>query len=70
VIAAGQTWSADFPLSDSAPQPTGYSEAFVIKLATSVPTIEAVQESETVDVVVTNNGRVSAGAQVHITSEK
>ncbi|HWB85389.1 MAG TPA: SBBP repeat-containing protein [Bryobacteraceae bacterium] len=42
IIAAGQTWSADFPLSGSVPQPTGYSEAFIVKLAASTPAITAV----------------------------
>jgi uncharacterized protein (TIGR03437 family) len=41
-IAAGQTWSVDFPLSGSLAQPTGYSEAFVVKLATSIPAISSV----------------------------
>jgi uncharacterized protein (TIGR03437 family) len=42
VIAAGQTWSGDFPLFGSVPQPTGVGEAFVVKLGAAVPAIDAV----------------------------
>lgn len=41
VIAAGQTWSGDFPLFGAVPQPTGYGEAFVVKLGLSVPATDA-----------------------------
>ncbi len=37
VILAGQTWSFDFPVPGGIPDPHGYSEAFVVKLAAPGP---------------------------------
>ncbi|HEY1339429.1 MAG TPA: SBBP repeat-containing protein [Bryobacteraceae bacterium] len=39
VIAAGQTWSPDFPLPSPLNQPTGFGEAFVMKFAPSGPPV-------------------------------
>ena len=33
IILAGGTWSPDFPIPGGVPQPTGYSEVFVVKIA-------------------------------------
>ena len=37
ILIAGQTWSADFPMPGGLQPPTGYSEAFVVKLAAPGP---------------------------------
>jgi uncharacterized protein (TIGR03437 family) len=42
VILAGQTWSSDFPLPHGLNQPTGFGEAFLVKLALGPPAITAV----------------------------
>jgi len=42
MILAGQTWSGDFPISVPLLAPTGFGEAFVVKLATGPPIITSV----------------------------
>jgi uncharacterized protein (TIGR03437 family) len=42
ILLAGQTWSGDFPIPGGVQPPTGFGEAFVVKLATGVPAITAV----------------------------
>ena len=42
MILAGQTWSGDFPASVPLLAPTGFGEAFVVKLATGPPVITSV----------------------------
>ena len=39
VILAGQTWSFDFPIPGGVQPPTGYGEAFVVKLAPPGPAV-------------------------------
>ena len=39
VILAGQTWSFDFPIPGGVQPPTGYGEAFVVKLAPPAPPV-------------------------------
>jgi uncharacterized protein (TIGR03437 family) len=39
VILAGQTWSFDFPIPGGVQPPTGYGEAFVVKLAPPAPAV-------------------------------
>jgi len=42
VILVGQTWSGDFPTSAAIQPPSGFGDAFVVKLATGAPAISSV----------------------------
>jgi uncharacterized protein (TIGR03437 family) len=42
IILAGQTWSGDFPIPGGVQPPTGFGEAFVVKLSTAPPSISTV----------------------------